>query len=98
MSVTQEAGSTLITADAAVGTSGAATKVFAIHIVSDGTAGVVILRNGTSTGGTAYVTETGTVSTGKTVYFGDNGVLFPSGCYCDVDSHALTTLVAYAQG
>lgn len=97
MAVTQEAGSVLISADGAVGTSGAATKVFAIHIISDGTAGVVILRNGTGTGDTAFVQETGTINTGKTIVYGNKGYLFPAGCYCDVDSHALTTLVSYAQ-
>ena len=93
----QNAGSQVITADSVVGVSGKATRVFAVNIVSDGTAGVVILRNGTSTGGTAYVTENGVVSSGKTVTYGTQGILFPSGCFCDVDSHATSTLVAYTQ-
>lgn len=93
----QATGSVLITADGAVGTSAAPTYVSAIHIISGGTAAVVSLRNGTSTGGTAWVTETGTVSTGKTFYYGNPGLLFPSGCFVDVDTNTTSVAVSYSQ-
>lgn len=82
--------------DAAVGVSGQPTRVFTLHVISDGTAGVAILRNGTSSSGTAYVTETGTISTGKTVNFGTQGMLFPAGCFLDVDSHCVGGIVTFA--
>lgn len=83
--------------DAAVGASGAAIRVFMLHIISDGTAGVAILRNGTSTAGTAFVTESGTISTGKTINFGTQGMIFPAGCFLDVDSHVTGGVVTYNQ-
>jgi len=81
--------------DAAVGSSGAAVRVFTVHIISDGTAGVAILRNGTSTAGAAYVTESGTINTGKTINYGTQGMVFPSGCFLDVDSHVTAGIVTY---
>ena len=93
----QNAGTQAIVSgtDAALGTSGTAMRVFTLHIISDGTAGVAILRNGTSTAGTAYVTESGTISTGKTINFGTQGMLFPAGCFIDVDSHVTGGIVTY---
>lgn len=95
----QNSGSQAIVSgtDAVVGTSGKPTRVFALNFLSDGTAGVVILRNGTSTGGTVYVTENGVVSSGKTVAYGPNGVNFPGGCFLDVDSHVTAGVVVYSQ-
>ncbi len=94
----QNAGTQAITSgtDAVVGVSGVPTRVFTLHIVSDGTAGVAILRNGTTTGGTLYVSETGTISAGKTINFGTQGMMFPSGCFLDVDTHVISGVVTYA--
>lgn len=94
----QNAGSQVIASgtDAVVGTSGQPTRVFTLHVISDGTAGVAVLRNGTTSGGTAYTTETGTISTGKTFNYGTQGMLFPSGCFLDVDSHCVGGVVTFA--
>lgn len=94
----QNAGSQLVTADAAVGSSGVAVRVFAIHIISGGTAAIVSLRNGTSASATPYVTQTGTISTGATFTYGLQGMLFPAGCFCDVDVNTTSVLVTYAYG
>lgn len=83
--------------DVAVGTSGKPTRVFAVSFASDGTAGVLIMRNGTSTGGTAFVTENGVVSSGKTVTYGTTGILFPAGCFLDVDTHVITGVISFSQ-
>lgn len=89
-------GSVLITADGAVGTSGQAVRIFSIHIVSSGTAAIVSFYNNTSASGTAYLKITGTISTGVTVAFGPTGVLFPSGCFIDVDTNTVSVLVSYS--
>ena len=81
--------------DAAIGASGVPIRVFCLHIISDGTAGVASLRNGTAATDTAYVTETGTINTGKTIVLGDQGMIFPSGCFLDVDSHVVGGLVTF---
>lgn len=98
MPTVQNSGTTLIgTTDAAVGTAGVSTRVFVIHIISGGTAAVVSLRNGATVSGTIYVTETGTISTGKTIAYGVNGITFPSGCFVDVDTNTTSVLVDYEQ-
>lgn len=94
----QSSGIALITADGVVGTSGAATRVFSIHILSGGGgAAVVALRAGTAVTDTINIKETGVVSTGKTFEYGDRGFLFPSGVYVDVDANTTSVAVAYSQ-
>lgn len=83
--------------DAVVGTSGKPTRVFCINFTSDGTAGVFILRNGTTASGTIFAQENGVVSSGKTVNYGTTGILFPAGCFMDVDSHCTAGVVSYSQ-
>lgn len=91
-------GTVNITADGAVGTSGAATRIFSIHIVSAGTAAVVSFYNNTSASGTAFLKLTGTVSTGATTIFSSPGLLFPAGCFVDVDVNTTSVCVSYSQG
>ena len=95
----QNAGSQALVSgtSAVIGTSGKPTRVFCVNYTSDGTAGVLILRNGTSSGGTAYVTENGTVSSGKTIIYGTAGVLFPAGCYASLDAHCTGGVITYSQ-
>lgn len=84
--------------DAAIGASGVAVRIFTVHLISDGTATVTSLRNGTSASATAYATETGTASTGKTVNYGTQGILFPAGCFLDVDAHCIGGIVTFNYG
>lgn len=91
------AGSVLITADGVVGTSGAPTRVFAIHVISDASAAVPLLENGTAASNTTWIKETGTANTGKTFTYGDHGILFPDGCNVDCDANTISVLVSYAQ-
>lgn len=91
----QNAGTQLSTADAAVGSSGRAVRIMCMHIISGGVAGVVSLRNGTSASATAYLTETGTVSTGQTYNYGTQGILFPAGCFIDLDANTTSVLVTF---
>lgn len=95
----QNSGSQAIVSgtDAAIGPSGKPIRVFAVNFVSDGTAGVLILRNGTSASDTVYVTENGVISSGKTVQYGQTGILFPAGCFMDVDSHCTGGVVSFAR-
>jgi hypothetical protein len=92
----QNAGVQQFTADGSVGTSGVAVRVFSLHIISGGTAAIVSLRNGTSSGALAYITQTApVVSTGNTFVYGDKGILFPAGCFCDVDTNTTSALVVF---
>lgn len=96
-------GTQLVTADALVGpaqTGGntKGTRVFSIHIISGGGgAAVVSLRNGQTVSGAVWITETGTVSTGKTFNYGKYGILFPNGCFCDIDANTTSVAVQFEQ-
>ena len=83
-----------LTADGVLNTSGKPVAIHSIHIVSGGTAGVVILRHGTAVTDTATIQETGTANTGKTVDFGAN-IVFPSGCFVDIDANVTYVTIVY---
>lgn len=92
----QNAGTQILTADGAVSSAGRAVRVFAMHLISGaGGATVVSLRSGSTVGGTVWVTETGTANTGATFNYGTRGVLFPSGCFVDVDTNTTSVTVTY---
>lgn len=79
-------GSQVVSSDAVLNSSGAAVVVYGVNIICDGTAGVVVLRNGTTSGAALTISLTGTASAGTYVDFG-GGVVFPSGCFVDIDTH-----------
>ena len=84
----------------AVGTSGKPTRVYHIAILSGAAAGEVKLYNGISTSGTIYVQEKCTVvSTTNDFDYGQEGFLFPSGCYYEEvnDANVTSTLVTFSQ-
>jgi hypothetical protein len=87
-----EWGTKLITADGEATSAAVPTRVQSVHILSGGGGAAVVSFKNNGSGGTTFLTETGVVSTGKTIYYGMDGVLFPSGCYVDVDAN--TTSVA----
>lgn len=95
----QTSGSQAIVAatDAAIGPSGKPIRVFSLNFLSGGTAGVLILRNGTSASDTVFVTENGVISSGKTVEYGQTGILFPAGCFMDVDANVAGGVVSFAR-
>lgn len=95
----QNAGSQVIVSgtDAVVGVSGKPTRVFAVNLLSDGTAGVLILKNGTTSSGTTFVTENGVISSGKTVTYGTQGIFFPAGCFLDVTANVVGGVISYTQ-
>lgn len=79
--------------DAVVLRSGKPVRVFSVHAISDGTATSVILRNGIDATGTAWIQVDGVISKGATLDF-SHGVLFPGGCFADVDSHTAALTIA----
>lgn len=95
----QNSGSQAIVSgtDAAIGTSGKPTRVFCVNFLSGATAGIMILRNGTSTSGTAFAQENGVISSGKTVAYGQTGLFFPAGCFMDIDANCTAGVVSFSQ-
>jgi len=89
-------GTQLVTADAAISAANIPVRIFSIHILSSGGgAAIVSLRSGGTVSGTIRVTETGTVSTGKTFNYGKYGLLFESGCFCDIDANTTSCAVQF---
>ena len=81
-------GSQRITADGILGSSGKPLRVYNLTWLSTGTAGYVGLRNGTTTADDLYYYKDGTASKSYTENF-DEGLLFPAGCFCDIDENVL---------
>lgn len=90
-------GSVRLTADGVVGPSGRPIRVFsAVMLSGAGGAGELVLRSGTADTGAAYVTEAGTAaSKTKTYIFGDYGLVFPSGCFFDIDTNTAAVVVNF---
>ncbi len=81
-------GFTFANADAVVIASGVPMVVYGVNIVSNsGGTGRLILRNGTTAAATAIITIDGTASTGTLFNFGGTGVVFPAGCFADMDAN-----------
>jgi hypothetical protein len=89
-------GVTRLTADGVVGTSGQKIRVFQIHLVSGGTLSTTTFKNGTTTGGTAYIQVDGTASKGVT-WESKNGILFPNGCFMDTDANITFCAISYTE-
>lgn len=90
-------GSVRLTEDGAVGTSGKPIRVFSATQLSGGTAGILVLRNGTSDSATIYVQKTApVVSNTDTVNF-EGGLLFPNGCFFDKDTNTIAVVVEYRE-
>ena len=95
----QNSGSQAIVSgtDAAIGKSGKPTRVFAVNFLSGAAAGVLELRNGTSASDTLFVTENGVITSGKTVQYGTTGILFPAGCFLNIDANVTGGVISYSQ-
>ena len=92
-------GTVLKAADGVVGISGKPVRIYAINVLSGGTAGQIKLYNGTAATDTLYVHQVcPTVSTGNQFTY-PKGILFPAGCFYEevVDANVTSTLVAFAQ-
>lgn len=86
-----EIGSTRLAADGYVDSTNA-TRIFALIIKSGGTAAVVAAQNGS--GGTEYDSITGTINTTVIRQY-PGGLLFPSGCYIDLDTNTSYVTAIY---
>lgn len=90
---TLDVGATRISADSVIGPSGVPIVLYGYCIVSGGTAGDVIFRDGTTTSGAAQLEDKGTASEGVVVSLA-NGVVFNNGLFADIDAD-VTTLDVY---
>lgn len=90
-------GSIKLTADGSVGTAGKPIRVFSATQLSGGTAGILVLRNGSTDTADIYVQKTApVVSNTDTVSF-EGGLLFPAGCFFDKDTNTTHVVVEYRE-
>lgn len=85
------------TADGAVGVSGRPTRVFSIHWLSGAASSTAILRNGTLVTDEIRYQKIGTANDSYIESFGENGILFPSGCYFDADANLTYAIITFIQ-
>ncbi len=84
------------TSDGVLSTSGEPVIIYGVHILSGaGGGGVVNLRSGTAVSGSIIIQEKGTASVGKSVSYGGIGILFPDGCYVDIDANTDHVTIDY---
>lgn len=84
------------TTPALVGASGKLIRVFTIAMISDGTAGVLKLYEGTSSGGTLKFQLDGVIN--KQVTFDSTmGMSFPTGCWMESDAHCAAGVITFTQ-
>lgn len=80
-------GTARVTADSAVGTSGKRIRLYNVNLMSSTTTGAtLILKNGTSTSGTAYAQVDG-IANQCVVGNWAAGMCFPNGLYADCDTN-----------
>lgn len=88
-------GAVRYTADGAVGPSGANIRVYSATALSGGTAGILVLRNGTTDSANIWVQQTApVVSNTFTINF-EGGLLFTGGCFFDKDTNITAVVVEF---
>ena len=80
----------------AIGIAGQAKMVYSVTLISGATAGVLSLKNGSTSGGTLYLSGTGTINQGVTFNYSE-GFFFPGGCFAATDSNTTSILVSYEE-
>lgn len=81
--------------DIAIGPSGKPIRVYDAYVVSGGTASTVKLYNGTSATGN-YVQIDGIINKSSALPISSSqGILFPLGCFADVDSNSVMLSVSF---
>ena len=89
-------GSAYLTASGSVGVASKPKMVYAAHIISTGGGASVLTLKNNGTGGTIYITGTGTTSQGITFNFGE-GFFFPTDCFFTAGANLTSVLISYEE-
>lgn len=87
-------GTQRLTADGALSPSGSPVRIWSIIVKSGGSPASVLVKNGTSTAGTAYDQITGTADQAVVINY-EAGLVLPDGGYIDVDTNTSYVVVNY---
>lgn len=88
-------GSVRLTADGAVGRSGNPIVVYNVEMLNNSSVGELVLRNGTSASDTVYVKKNGVTVSDTDTYNWEGGIVFPNGCFFDIDTNTVAVVVTY---
>lgn len=91
---TGDTGTVYLTADTDI-TGGAPCRVYAVHEIYSSSSTGSVLRNGTSSSGTIYVSLKSVDSTGVTHTFGEKGIRFPDGLFFDEGTAVTSILIEF---
>lgn len=81
--------------NAAIGPLGRPIRVYDAYVISDGTASTVKLFNGSNASGSDFSQIDGIISKSSVLPISSaQGVLFPNGCFAQVDSHTVNLVVS----
>lgn len=84
-----------VTADTAIGVSGQPVRIYSVNLTSGGSNSSLLLRNGTSASAQENAEVNGTASLCVTANFA-GGLLFPLGCFADVDANISYATVVFS--
>ena len=90
-------GSKYLSADGVVGVSGKPVRVYSVELLSGATAGILVLRNGSTAAGTIYVNQTCATVSETNTFNWCGGITFPDGCFFDKDTNTTSVVVNYEQ-
>ena len=89
-------GSVNITGEAEIGITGQPKYVYAVCVTAgSGGAATVVLRNGTTSSGTVYVTCPAVSASKGDIFILGEGIHFPDGCFVDFDANTSSVTVSY---
>jgi hypothetical protein len=83
-----------LTASGEVGTAGRPIRIFSVVALSGASAGSSTFKTGGS-GGTTWLTLTCPTVSASNVWYFEEGIRFPSGCYWTKDSNTTNVVVTY---
>jgi hypothetical protein len=89
--------SAVLTADGVIGTSGAETIIYALVVMGGSATTLCAIHEGTSSSGTKRSNSIAPVNDSHAIYFGPQGIYFPSGAYLDITTTGGTVTVVYNQ-
>lgn len=91
-------GTKRFTADGQAGTGTRPCRVYGVYGISgSGGAGIIVLRNGNSPASSAYIQMDASAASKGFSLSDSQGVLFPSGCYVDIDTNVDSVVVSFAE-
>jgi hypothetical protein len=89
----------VVAIDGVIGVSGTPKLIYGLCVQTDAADATVVLRDGTADTATAVITSTTTsgANSGQLFQFGGVGIMFPNGCFADLDANTLEVAVYYQE-